>query len=635
MESLTRSNDIINHKFLDKFFQLEVYLPEIEKEQLKTNFIECLKNSDLKNEIKFIDELKESIYLNTNLFEDYIQNYRDVKRLVNQLVFDHKSLPDKLNTSDFLNFTYLKMSFPSMIKFLGTNWTKIIPYNPDNNLCELIESHEEKKSVNNDNLFSSIKRNRIITFNNNLNINYKKYEILKGIESEIDIKQNTLSIKQNLLIAKTLIVLFGKENNNETYTSIKFENNFRKLIQQKLLSSDLTEIKFKSIFNFENNFQNLKDLLNNSFENDIVNRIAFFNTNDKKETFKTIIILLYLFNSNLKISSISIWHVLSKFINRVISNKNSFFKDKDQKKELWEYIEAEFIENDNYNLIKKIEFISLVSQNRIRIDFDTWGVKEETLKIISLTLYKNLLDTKKDTLWDYDDYSFYKAYHDTKKFHAGDIINPLTLDFWNKNDITLLCVQLIQNDAWTTKMLRTSDYANDLFGSKNNYKKYIDNRINNESSKELKEYKTFLFLESLTYFNKYIRFDFKEFNLVQKKLDDVIKFNNLINDEFDNIVEVIFESNSKEFFDATTTNLGSNIKGFINISHSSYENSDIYYTFIRFESSEIHNSIKDSLKHFKNLLSRKHISLEISFKDKKSLYLNANKLQINKDLPST
>ena len=119
-----------------------------------------------------------------------------------------------------------------MIKFLGTNWTKIIPYNPDNNLCELIESHEEKKSVNNDNLFSSIKRNRIITFNNNLNINYKKYEILKGIESEIDIKQNTLSIKQNLLIAKTLIVLFGKENNNETYTSIKFENNFRKLIQQ-------------------------------------------------------------------------------------------------------------------------------------------------------------------------------------------------------------------------------------------------------------------------------------------------------------------------------------------------------------------------------------------------------------------
>ena len=88
-------------------------------------------------------------------------------------------------------------------------------------------------------------------------------------------------------------------------------------------------------------------------------------------------------------------------------------------------------------------------------------------------------------------------------------------------------------------------------------------------------------------------------------------------DEFDNIVEVVFESSSKAFFDATRSNVGSNsIKGFITISHSSYENSDIYYTFITFDSSKIHNAIKESLRHFKNeLLSRNIISV-IDFENK-------------------
>jgi hypothetical protein len=619
LESLTKSNDIVNHKFLDKFFQLEVYLPEIEKEQLKRDFVVCLKKSDLKNESKFIGELQESIYLNTNLFEDYVQNYRDVKRLVNQLVFDHRTLPDKLNTNDFLNFTYLKMSFPSMIKFLGKNWTKIIPYNPDSNLCELLESDEENKSNNSDDLFSSLRRNTLFTFNNNLNIDFNKYEISKDLESKLDIKQNTLSIKQNLLIAKTLIVLFGKENSNETYSSIKFENNFRKLIQQKLLSSDLTENEFKSIFDFENEFGNLKNLLKNNFANDIVNRVAFFNTNNKEETFKVVLVLLYLFNFNEKynLNSSTIWQVLSKFIKRVIDNKDSFFKDENQRKELWEYIEVNFIDDVNYSLIKKIEFISLISQNRVRIDFEIWGVEESDLKVISLMLYKQLLEDKKSNLWEYNDYSFYGAYHDTKKFHTGDVINPLTIDFWDKNDITLLCAQLTQNDAWTTKMLKTSDYADDLFGSKYDYKKYIDNRINDESSVGLKEYKWFLFLESLTYFKKYIRFDFKDFELIHKKLNDVIVFNNMKSDEFDNIVEVVFESSSKDFFDATRTNVDPNsIKGFITISHSSYENSEIYYTFITFDSSKIHNAIKESLRHFKNELLSKNIISVIDFENK-------------------
>src|SRR5690606_35183509 len=122
--------------------QLEIYLPEINRTQLKSDFIFLLKESPLQQHQEFITAVATSIYKRENLFDDYISNYRDVKRLVNQLIFDYSLLPDKLDVNDFLNFTYLKMTFPFAIKYLNRNWQTIIPYNPDTRLYELKEKNE-------------------------------------------------------------------------------------------------------------------------------------------------------------------------------------------------------------------------------------------------------------------------------------------------------------------------------------------------------------------------------------------------------------------------------------------------------------------------------------------------------------
>jgi len=62
LESLLTKNDIADHTFVDKFFQLEVYLPEIDKSQLKTDFIDLLKKTDLAFETDFVRKVEACIY---------------------------------------------------------------------------------------------------------------------------------------------------------------------------------------------------------------------------------------------------------------------------------------------------------------------------------------------------------------------------------------------------------------------------------------------------------------------------------------------------------------------------------------------------------------------------------------------
>lgn len=619
LESLLMKNDIADHTFVDKFFQLEVYLPEIEKSQLKADFIDLLKQTDLGFEAEFVRNVETCIYREDNLFDDYISNYRGVKRLVNQLVFDFKSLPDELDTNDFLNFTYLKMTFPYAIKFLNNNWSTIIPYNPETNLCELVETENDSDKGD---TFKAMRRYRVFHLNQKLNIDFSKYEISKDIDKETKINEtNNLTKQQNILLIKTLIVLFGKENIADSHTSIKFENNLRKLLQQKIQEKDLSEVKFKSIFNFHNDFENLNKLLNEGHTNSILNRLAYFNTIDKDEALKAIIILLYIFNDaeSYATYSTSVWNILSEFIGRQLKLKignNDFWTDND-KPSIWKYIIQEFIDKDNFKLESKIKFLALISESRIRLDFSDWGTTEDDLKELSLSLYKKLLDDKQNNLWSIYDYSFYHAYHDVRKFHTADTINPITIEFWSQNDITLLCAQMTQNDAWTTKMLKTSDYAAQLFESKHKYKEFINNNLPNPITSELIEYVQFLELESYTDFSRYIRFEFLSFNFIKQKLQRVIDFNNLAQDEAETIVEIVLKSDNKDLWDITHTNMSTNvISGFIELRR--YNVNDTFFTFIRLQSGNYHKSIPEMFQHFKKMLDGKDIKSKIDL-DKKSI----------------
>ena len=181
--------------------------------------------------------------------------------------------------------------------------------------------------------------------------------------------------------------------------------------------------------------------------------------------------------------------------------------------------------------------------------------------------------------------------------------------------LLLYCAQMIQNDAWATKMLKTSDYAAQLFGSKQKYKEFINKNLPNPITSELKEYFQFLELESYTDFSRYIRFEFLSFNLIKQKLQRVIDFNNLAQDEAETIVEIVLKSDNKDLWNITYTDMNTDvISGFIELRR--YNIGGTLFTFIRLQSGNYHKSIPEMFQHYKEMLDGKNINSKIDLEQK-------------------
>jgi len=603
--SLLNKKDIFDHLFVDKFFQLEIYLPEINKTLLKEDFIILLK-SKLPNKEIFTNEVEKAIVRNDNLFDDYILNYRDLKRLVNQIVYDYAILSDELNTNDFLNFIYLKMTFPYAIKFLKTNLDEILPYNSTSNLRELEVVKE------NDNQSDS-KRSIFRRFNSysGFQPNFKKYELTSIIKANRKkIVRKYLTIEQNQLLAKTIIALFGEQNTAETHTSIKFGQNLRKLLEQNIPPNDLSYYEFESTFNFENDFEILKAKIKDGHINNILNRLVYYNASKIEEAKNTIILLLHIFSNSQDYNTFdsTVWNVLANFYKRNL--KMDYLHNTGTKQELWEHIKSEFIDKETYKEEAKLKLLAYINDSKHELTYEDWGTDIKYLESTSLKLYNKLLTRLSGKLWDIKDYYFYGAYHDVNKYHLRESINPLFINFWKENNITLLCAQMVDNDAWTTKMLKTSDFAKTVFNSKSNYKDFIFNNLPETLTEELKEYKEFIYLESLTNFKSYILYKFVEFDLVNYKLRKIINDNKIKKDDYDNVSEIVVEANSENLGNISQSNLN-NIDGIIN-SRKFINNNNKHYIFINLKTNQLDQSIFDLLEHYQNLLKEKKIDSKIS-----------------------
>ena len=124
-------------------------------------------------------------------------------------------------------------------------------------------------------------------------------------------------------------------------------------------------------------------------------------------------------------------------------------------------------------------------------------------------------------------------------------------------------------------------------------------------------------LESYTDFSRYIRFEFLSFNFIKQKLQRVIDFNNLAQDEAETIVEIVLKSDNKDLWDITHSNMSTNvISGFIELRR--YNVNDTFFSFIRLQSGNYHKSIPEMFQHFKKMLDGKAIKSKIDL-DKKSI----------------
>ncbi len=239
---LKSSNDILNSKFIDKFFQLEIYLPEIKTQVLKEYFIQTLTDRLNPNgPSDFSLNIKESIDNPDNLFEDYITNFRDVKRTINQIVFDYPFTGGEINFKDFVNFTYFKLKFPQFIKILKDGKADFLDSDGKGFYKFKVKPVDQKQDKNVD-IFDTMRKIKL-----NKIINLEQY-ILYTDEFVKDciVNENIIDCEDRILFIKTLAFLFGEENHVDGVDSIKYENNFRMLMEQKIYSDLFKNSEFKN-----------------------------------------------------------------------------------------------------------------------------------------------------------------------------------------------------------------------------------------------------------------------------------------------------------------------------------------------------------------------------------------------------
>ncbi|WP_349663713.1 hypothetical protein IZU89_15135 [Cellulophaga lytica] len=460
------------------------------------------------------------------MFDDYISNHRSLKRLVNQLVFDFDSLPDQLNINDFLNFTYLKLTFPYAIKFLNNNWSNVIPFNIESRLCELEEINPDDDDGKN--FFNSLRY-----VSSSYTPNFSQYKITKSLtqEKEID-KLNKLTQDQNILLAKTLIVLFGKENKASEYTSIKFGNNLRKLLQQKIDVDEISNKQFENLFTSDNISTHLDEVLKKGQIQSILDRVKFFNTIEERAIKSVIIVMMYLFDNAEKynVYYFTVLTIFNEFIIRTYThNPNNNY--------LWTTIKDNYL-NQGFTPTKKLLFLSFLSDNRLKMSYEDWETNGEELSVLALKYFKKLIISKKSTLWDVNDYSFYHSYNSAKQFVDSKVLNDLIIDFWQEENIELLCAQMIEPDVFSNNVFKTSDYVIEIFESKQIYKEFIFKIVANTDSLELKEYLDFLRIESFTNYRYNVIYSFVNFNLINERIKRTEKRDTRIAKELDNSVEI-------------------------------------------------------------------------------------------------
>lgn len=540
---LKADDKILDAKYIDKFFQLEIYLPEIPSEKIKEIFINQLLKSPLAANNMFEIELRDALKSKYNLFDEYIKNLRDVKRIINQLIFDYPFFANEIDLKDLMNFIYFKLKFPKAIKSLNDGRNDFLNLNTTVG-TGYYELKKKDKDAGSKTITSNI-FNVISASKNNVSIgDYIVYDMFKiG-----DIFPNDyLKIDDSdlVLFIKTLVCLFGDVNQVETTKSIKFENNFRKLMQQKYLETDLLESEFVELFSDaeEKLKQHINDLFSNKKLNQVLTRFEYFNIEDKVNLEKAILILSLIYDSgeNFNINSFNVTKLLNEFVKKIV-----------------------IIDNENNIANWLLEFIlpKLSTKNQLLLITELWADVENSKLILDrqsfddevVRLFEQYLIDNKETEISPTDYTVYQLYHSAKKINnLKEKLKELFIGYWDTHNIELLCCQITDMGRFTVSTFKISDTAEEFFGSKDDFIRFV-NDTNNQTS-EIKEFLKLYELMSITNHKYEVLFEFKCSVKMLEKIKTIKELPGRSGfNDMEDVCQVFLETNSQKIVETIVNN---------------------------------------------------------------------------------
>lgn len=527
---LKSSQDILDSKFIDKFFQLEIYLPEIKTQRLKEFFINMLKeqlNPDASSDFSL--RIEESINNPDNLFEDYITNFRDVKRTINQIVFDYPFTGGEINFKDFVNFTYFKLKFPQFIKILKENKAAFL----DSDRNGFYEFKKKPKEENKGDVTHMFK---LMHVKMKRNINLEKYILYDDrFIKDCIVDNSSIDCEDRILFIKTLAFLFGDENKVNDVDSIKYENNFRMLMEQKIYADLFRNTEFKEILNAQQ--QNLQQLIENLNETkkiqQLLNRIEYYNSLEEENIKRLIIVLLILLEkrNEYQLDNINLINYIEKLI-------ESHLKDIKTEHKFSDWLKETVFESDLLSDSSKLIIIEKLW--KFRAQNSLWEIDEKYITKKALNIFEKFIDENIALIPAYNDYSIYAVYHSIK--NIGDFKEEVIanfLRFWSPEKNEILCVHMIEMEPFSKSRFKISDVAAELFGSKTNFIEYVkDTSV--PKTKGLEELIFFLELCEINRQSGYVVYKFEK----SIPMMDKIKANSKnYSDSDDNLTQIFFVTN--------------------------------------------------------------------------------------------
>lgn len=539
---LASENSILSTNFVDKFFQLEVFLPEIDQSILREYLGNVLLDSLKGIEPTIERKLRSALGDNDNLFDDYVKNFRDAKRVANQIIFDYGNFGTEIDLKDFLNFTYFKLKFPKFIKLLNDNRLDYLDLDTSKDIYKLKEIEKENNKADPTlSIFQSLN-----TKSNDYK-RFEKYDLYKKILSDEECFKDMLNIdcEDRLLLIKTLAYLFGDENPDSNYNSIRKVNNFRMLMQQKIFNDLLTEKEFEELFKLSDAeaFElELKKLWTTKKIEQLVNRLEYYNTEDEEDLDKALLILLQLFdNKNLfQTYEVTILNLLGKLMHVKLK------LNQESPDIVTKWVKDNVFETSDINVLNRIQLISELWKSKH--ENQNWRLSDEYITDRAKSLYDEYLEKLKIP-WEITDYKFYGVFHDLKPIATvKEYLVDKFKEFWSKNNIELLCAQTLNFASFSVSAYNISDFENEVFGSKEAFYQFVKTHRDNNTPGVI-EFLEFLELCSITKFKQYLKFNFSISDLVLQKIENYkLQSGKMVDDDYSNVKQVFFETDDRDIY---------------------------------------------------------------------------------------
>jgi len=546
LNRLKNNNKILDSRFVDKFFQLEIYLPELDKQVLRQYFIDEFRQSSMSSSSDFQVRLADALNNSFNLFETYIRNLRDAKRVINQITFDYPQFQGEIDLKDFMNFTFLKLKFPKIIKILNDHRDRLLKIDSTGKFYEL----KKLEDVKPENKFTGEMQDIVFRIQSNF-FPIEKYQIYEQMQIKDISVGDFLNIDKEdfSILVRSLACLFGDENVIQGSDSIKFENNFRKLMQQHYLETDLLENEFKALYDnskLPDDPTSPYDLPNEKvgiiFEtgkiHELVQRLKYFNSRDIDEVKWSILLLGILFENRAKYSlnDNELFSLLEEFVERRIElNKND-------NKAIGAWLINNFFErilsNEN-QLILYGEISKAAHKNNL------WDIQPQFVAKVVLEKYQKFLSEVDEQQLNIHNFIHYRIYHSIKNVAPKESVNQVFKEHWNKNNVEFLCSQLTDFGSFSNNTFKLGDVTAEIFGSKDSFVAFVENL--RAESEGVKEFLKLFRLLRIVNFSHDIAFKFSKSTTMMSRISTVRSYNTRDGlDDYDDIRQIFIQSNDKE-----------------------------------------------------------------------------------------